>query len=110
MTTAAPTTKIALCVLDDVAVGLGRAFDVGGRSVAVFRSRDDKVFAVEGKCPHKGGPLADGMLIGEQVVCPLHAFRFGGTTGECDQANVCAIEAFPADVQNGTVYVTVPVA
>ena len=110
MNAAAPTTKVALCVLDDIATGLGRAFDVGGRSVAVFRGRDGKVFAVDGKCPHKGGPLADGMLIGERVVCPLHAFRFHGASGECDQAHVCAIEAFPAEVQNGTVFVTVPVA
>lgn len=109
MTTTAPT-RVALCVLDDIAVGLGRAFEVGGKSIAVFRSRDGRVFAVEGRCPHKDGPLADGMLIGEQIVCPLHAFRFGGTTGACDQANVCAIEAFPAEVQNGTVFVTVPVA
>jgi nitrite reductase (NADH) small subunit len=108
MTTTA--TRVPLCTLDDIAVGLGRAFEVGGRAVAVFRARDGKVFAVDGKCPHKGGPLADGMLIGEQVVCPLHAFRFHGSSGACDQANVCAIEAFPAEVQNGTVFVTVPLA
>lgn len=108
MTTTA--TRVPLCTLDDIAVGLGRAFDVGGREIAVFRSRDGKVFAVEGRCPHKGGPLADGMLIGEQVVCPLHAYRFDGTSGACDQANVCATGAFPAEVQNGTVFVTVPLA
>jgi nitrite reductase (NADH) small subunit len=100
-------TRVPLCTLDDIAIGLGRAFDVGGRSLAVFRGRDGRVFAVEGTCPHKGGPLADGMLIGEQVVCPLHAFRFHGTSGECDQAGTCAIEAFPTEVQNGTVFVTV---
>lgn len=108
MTTTA--IRIPLCTLDDIATGLGRAFDVGGRSLAVFRGRDGKVFAVEGRCPHKGGPLADGMLIGEQVVCPLHAFRFHGESGECDQANVCAIETYPAEVQNGTVVITVPQA
>jgi nitrite reductase (NADH) small subunit len=108
MPTTAPTLTVPLCVLDDIATGLGRAFDVGGRSIAVFRSRDGRVFAVEGKCPHKGGPLADGMLIGEQVVCPLHAFRYQGKSGECDQSGACAIEAFPAEVRDGTVFVTVP--
>ena len=108
MTTTA--TRVPLCVLDDIATGLGRAFDVGGRSIAVFRGRDGRVFAVDGKCPHKGGPLADGMLIGEQVVCPLHAFRFHGTSGECDQAGTCAIETFTTEVQNGTVFVTVPLS
>jgi nitrite reductase (NADH) small subunit len=104
------TTRVPLCTLDDIATGLGRAFDVGGLSVAVFRSRDGRVFAVDGKCPHKGGPLADGMLIGEQVVCPLHAFRYQGTTGSCDQAGACAIGAYPAEVRDGTVYITVPSA
>jgi len=101
-------TRVPLCALDDIATGLGRAFDIGGRSVAVFRSRDGRVFAVDGKCPHKGGPLADGMLIGEQVVCPLHAFRYQGTSGACDQPGACAIEAYPAEVRDGTVYITVP--
>jgi nitrite reductase (NADH) small subunit len=107
MQTATPV-KVALCVLDDIAVGLGRSFEVGGRTLAVFRGRDGRVFAVEGTCPHKGGPLADGMLIGEQVVCPLHAYRYAGTTGECDQPGACAVAAFPAEVRNGTVFVTVP--
>jgi len=103
-------TRIALCTLDEIAVGLGRAFDVGGREVAVFRTRDGRALAVDGTCPHKGGPLADGMLIGEQVVCPLHAFRFDGTSGACDQESVCAVEAFSAEVRDGTIYVTVPLA
>ena len=108
MTTTA--VRVPLCTLDEIAVGLGRAFEVGGHSLAVFRGRDDLVFAVDGKCPHKGGPLADGMLIGEQVVCPLHAFRYHGTSGECDQAGTCAIAAYPAEVRDGTVYVTVPLS
>lgn len=98
--------SLPLCEINEIAVGLGRAFEVNGRELAVFRARDGRVFAVENECPHKGGPLSDGMLIGEQVVCPLHAFRFNGTTGECDQANVCAIDAFPVEVRNGVVYVT----
>jgi nitrite reductase (NADH) small subunit len=106
MTTTA--VRVPLCTLDEIAVGLGRAFEVGGHALAVFRGRDGRVYAVDDKCPHKGGPLADGMLIGEQVVCPLHAFRYHGTSGECDQPGACVIGAFPAEVRDGTVYVTVP--
>ena len=102
--------RVAVCKEWDIPAGLGRSFRVGGRLVAVFKARDGRVFAVEGTCPHKGGPLADGMQIGEQVVCPLHAFRFHGTSGECDQANVCAIETYPTEVRDGAVFVTVPVA
>jgi len=99
--------RIPLCTLDDIPTGLGRAFEVSGRLVAVFRARDGKVFAVDGRCPHKGGPLADGMLIGEQVVCPLHAFRFHGTSGDCEQPGVCSISAYLAEVRDGEVFVTI---
>ena len=67
-----------------------------------------QVFAVDGVCPHKGGPLADGMLVGDQVVCPLHAFRFDAATGACDQPGVCAIATYPVEVRDGAVFVTVP--
>jgi nitrite reductase (NADH) small subunit len=99
--------RVRLCVLDDLPEGLGRGFVVAGRKVAVFRTRTGRVFAVDGVCPHKGGPLADGMLAGEQVVCPFHAFRFDARTGECDQPGECSIRAYPVEVQGGAVVVTI---
>ena len=101
-------TRLALCQIDDLPVGLGRAFEVGETPIAVFRTRAGKVFATDAFCTHKGGPLADGMLAGDQVVCPYHAFRFDSQTGECDQANVCAIATYPVDVAaDGGVFITV---
>ena len=108
MTTAA--TRVPLCTVDELPPGLGRSFEVGDRLLAVFRGRGGSVIALDGRCPHKGGPLADGMLIGEQVVCPLHAFRFHGTSGECEQSGVCPIETYPAEVRDGAVFVTVTVS
>ena len=102
-----PPPTIPLCHLDDIPTGLGRGFDVGGKRVAVFKSRTGRVFAVDGVCPHKQGPLADGMLVGESVVCPLHAFRFDGTSGECDQPGVCAITTYPVVVHRCVVHLTV---
>ena len=99
---------VTVCDLADLPVGLGRPFSVGGHSIAVFRTRAGKVFAVAGRCPHKGGPLADGMLAGEQVVCPYHAFRFHAGSGECDQHNVCDVTTYPVQVSDGAVRVGVP--
>jgi nitrite reductase (NADH) small subunit len=108
--TLAPAIRFAtICELDELPVGLGRAFRVGGRAIAVFRARSGKVFAVANSCPHKGGPLADGMLAGEQVVCPLHAFRFDSDSGECDQPGTCAVETFLVEVIGSFVRVGVPV-
>ena len=105
MTTATPT-RVRLCVLDDLPEGIGRAFRVGDTAIAVFRTRTGRVFAVDGVCPHRGGPLADGMLAGDQVVCPYHAFRFDARSGACDQGNVCSIKTYPVDVRDGAVVVT----
>ena len=105
MTTATPS-RVRLCVLDDLPEGIGRAFRVGDTPIAVFRTRTGKVFAVDGVCPHRGGPLADGMLAGDQVVCPYHAFRYDGRTGVCDQAGACSVTTYPARVTGGKVEVT----
>lgn len=99
---------IPLCTLDEIPIGLGRGFEVAGRQLAVFRSREGAIFALDGRCPHKDGPLADGMLIGDQVVCPLHAFRFRGPSGECDEPGICAISSYPAEVRGNQVFVSVP--
>ena len=103
-----PPRQVQVCEIDEIAIGLGRAFDVGGRPIAVFRGRTGDIYAVDGLCPHKAGPLADGMLVGNQVVCPLHAYRFDGTNGDCDQAGACGINAYPVEVRTAAVYVTVP--
>jgi nitrite reductase (NADH) small subunit len=103
MNTAPPARRATLCRVEDIPVGLGRAFHVAGHAVAVFRSRTGSVFAVANRCPHRGGPLADGMMVGDQVVCPLHAFRFDGSTGACDQAGTCGVTTYPVEVANGSV-------
>jgi nitrite reductase (NADH) small subunit len=108
MTVATLPSLVRLCPLDEIPVGLGRSFRVGGKLIAVFRSRSGRVFAVDGVCPHKGGPLADGMLAGEHVVCPLHAFRFHAAEGACDQPGVCGVATYPVEVVDGTVCLTAP--
>jgi nitrite reductase (NADH) small subunit len=95
-----------VCNLDELPIGLGRAFVIGSHRVAIFRTRAGKVFAVADKCPHKGGPLSDGMLAGEQVVCPMHAFRFDAN-GKCDQPSVCPVRTYPVEVIENVVRVGV---
>jgi nitrite reductase (NADH) small subunit len=87
----------------------GRVVTVAGREIALF-NLGSRVVATASHCPHKGGPLADGMLAGDQVVCPLHSFRFEPDSGECDQSGVCAVPTFPVEVAGGVVRNGVPVA
>ncbi len=80
--------------LTSIPPGEGRNFEIGGHKVAVFRNRADQVFAVQAACPHKGGPLADGLLGGSTLVCPLHAWKFELTTGAAVVGD-CGLKTFP---------------
>ncbi|MGZ4612953.1 MAG: Rieske (2Fe-2S) protein, partial [Kineosporiaceae bacterium] len=70
---------------DEVPPGEGRAFTAGTVPVAVFRLRDGSLRATQTTCPHAGGPLADGQLDADVLVCPLHLYAFrwcdGGSNG-----------------------------
>lgn len=100
--------RVPLCTLDEIAVGLGRAFDVGGKPLAVFRGRDGRVFAVAGRCPHKGGPLADGLVGGETVICPLHDRAFDLRTGSGPDPE-CRLEVYPVTLgDDGKIWLHLP--
>src|SRR5262245_57778108 len=64
-----------------VPLGEGRAYVVNDLTIAVFRQRDGRLFAVDNSCPHRGGPLADGVVGAGKVICPLHALKFDLETG-----------------------------
>ncbi|MDQ4104405.1 MAG: Rieske 2Fe-2S domain-containing protein, partial [Actinomycetota bacterium] len=82
----ASTAGARLCRLgpvEQIPIGEGRAFVVGDEQVAVFRLRDGEMRAVAARCPDRGGPLADGLVDGEQVICPLHHHTFRLVDGQC---------------------------
>jgi nitrite reductase (NADH) small subunit len=75
--------------VDRIPPGEGQTFRVAGREIAVFRTRDDDVLATQGRCPHKAGLLADGLVGGGTVICPLHSYKFDLATGAA-AGNACA--------------------
>ena len=79
--TALPQTPYALGSVEQIPYGEGRAFDVGGEQVAVFRLRDGSLRALSAVCPHRGGPIADGQIDNHIVLCPLHLNAFELDTG-----------------------------
>jgi len=80
---------INLGLVEDIPVGQGRCFVVQDEEVAVFRSRDGNLFAIENKCPHLKGPLSDGIVGGGQVICPLHGHKFDLKTGKGSEGYEC---------------------
>jgi nitrite reductase (NADH) small subunit len=88
--------------------GEGRNFEVGGRRVAVFRSREGHFFATQAHCPHRGGPLADGLVGGTTLVCPLHEWRFDLVTGKTIGGS-CDLETYQIRLgDRGNVVLTLP--
>lgn len=75
--------------------GEGRTFRVGDVSIAVFRTRNGRFYATQAHCPHKQGPLADGMTGDGQVVCPLHSYKFCLYTGEAVGNSCAALKTYP---------------
>ena len=79
-----------------IPLGEGRRFEIGGAAIAVFRSRQGQVFATQAKCPHRAGPLADGLLGGDALICPLHNFKFNLATGEALGNDCPSLLTYPA--------------
>jgi len=67
--------------IDLIPPGEGRTFALGALRVAVFRTRGGEVYATQASCPHRAGPLADALMGGRSIVCPLHGFKFDLATG-----------------------------
>ena len=83
-----------------IPLGQGRCYVVGGEEVAVFRQRDGRLFAAQNRCPHRQGPLAEGLLGGNKVICPLHAHHFNLETGKGAEPAEC-IRLYPVREVDG---------
>lgn len=98
------TMMIDIAALEDIPRQGARVVKTDAGCVAVFRTADDKVFALEDRCPHKGGPLSEGIVHGMQVTCPLHAWVFDLATGEAQGADEGSVRTFPARTEGGRVF------
>jgi nitrite reductase (NADH) small subunit len=88
--------------ISQIPSGEGRVFDVKGRRLAVFHTRAGEIFATQADCPHRGGPLADGLVDAATVVCPLHDRAYDLRTGD-GVGNTCSIETYPVEIRDGAI-------
>ena len=93
-------TILFLGSVEQISLGQGRCFKIVGHEVAVFRCRDGRLLAVENCCPHRGGPLAEGIVGDGKVVCPLHGHKFDLTTGNGSEPREC-VKTFKVWEENG---------
>ena len=100
----APSAWQTVCRLDEIVDGRGRPVTVKGTEVALMR-RGDVVYALGGTCPHRGGQIADGTIVGDTAVCPLHLWDFDLRSGISPFNPADSLPTYRARVAEGTVQV-----
>ncbi len=94
---------IDIGALSDIPAQGARVVKTAQGCVAVFRTAEDQVFAIDDACPHKGGPLSEGIVHGNSVTCPLHAWVFSLETGVAQGADEGSVQSYPARVEAGRI-------
>lgn len=96
---------LRVCAREDIPVPGARIVRrEGGDDVALFRTQDDQVFAVIDRCPHRGGPLSQGIVHGRSVTCPLHGWNIGLDDGQAAAPDVGCAQVFQVREHDGDVY------
>jgi nitrite reductase (NADH) small subunit len=94
-----------ICRVEDIPVlGSRRVERERGLDVAIFRNDQDAVFALLDRCPHKGGPLSQGIVFGTHVACPLHNWTIGLCDGQASAPDEGCTPKFSVKVEEGQVY------
>lgn len=83
-----------------------RTIKTATTNIAVFRTRDDQVFALEDKCPHRGGPLSQGIVTGCQVICPLHDWCIRLEDGQAEAPDEGQTATYEVKLENGIIYLS----
>lgn len=100
-------SELELGPISSIPPGEGRAVEALGRKIAVFHSRSGGLFAVQAECPHRGGPLADGLVGGTTLICPLHSWKFDLSNGEALFGD-CGLKTYPVRVdEDGKILLTI---
>jgi nitrite reductase (NADH) small subunit len=82
---------------------------VGDTPVAIFKTQDGSIFAIIDRCPHKGGPLSQGIVHGHAVACPLHNWSISLETGQALAPDKGCVKTIPVQIESGRVMLDVSV-
>lgn len=101
---------IKIAALDEIPKLGARVIKTGAVNIAVFRTTDDQVFAMKDECPHKKGPLSQGIVHGSSVTCPLHNWKIDLASGEALGPDQGCTNVYPVKVEDGMVYISLSLA
>lgn len=94
-----------LCALDEIPRLGSRVVKSPRGNIAVFRTATDEVFALHDQCPHKGGPLSQGLVAGKTVTCPLHGWKIQFENGEAVAPDKGCAKPYPTRIEGGWVWI-----
>ncbi len=100
------TDWIEVGALEDIPCLGARVVRASGGDIAVFRTTENEVFALRDACPHKGGPLSQGIVHGRRVTCPLHNWNIELESGEAVAPDEGCAASYPVKVEAGIVYLS----
>ena len=96
---------IAIGSLSDIPRRGARCVDTPEGKIAIFRTADDQVYAIEDHCPHKGGPLSQGIVHGHTVACPLHNWNIALKSGQAQGEDKGCTPTVPVKIVSGRVLI-----
>lgn len=99
-----PAAWIRVCPLEDIPRLGARVVQTSGGDIAVFRTATDEVFALRDRCPHRGGPLSQGLVFERSVACPLHGMNIRLDSGEAVAPDSGCTHKYRVRVERGDVY------
>ena len=95
---------VKVAPLADIPQLVARVVRTKDIEVGVFRLEDDRIFAINNKCPHKGGPLSEGIVYGDKIACPMHSWKISLVDGKAEEPDVGQTACFNTKVEDGVVY------
>jgi len=98
------TDWIEIGRLEDIPQHGSRVLANGFGNIAVFRTGDDRVFALRDRCPHRGGPLSQGIVHGSRITCPLHNWVIDLESGAAQAPDEGRTACFPIKVEDGVLW------
>ncbi|MBI3596341.1 MAG: nitrite reductase small subunit NirD [Nitrospirae bacterium] len=93
--------------VEDIPRGEGRCFTIQDRRIAIFHLEDGSFGAVDHDCPHRGGPLSDGIVGRDSVICPLHGWRIDLRTGVVIGQEGKSVKTYPVRIEQGEILLKV---
>lgn len=103
------TEKVYIAEMADLPLKMGIQVKNGTQPMAIFKMSETKVYAIGNTCPHRGGSLSEGMVTGEEVICPLHSLHIQLATGQpiSDEVDYEKVPTYETIVESGKLYVMV---